>query len=183
MDQQVQQDLKQQIKKIIEVLQNDLGTIRTGRATPSLVESVVVSVYAGTTRLKIMELATVGVSDTQTIVITPFDQSIIEEIRKGIQEANIGMNPVVDSHIIRINIPPLSLERRQELIKIMNHKLENGKIMIRQIRQKSMGDLKNMKLPEDDEKRLEKEIQKVIDDTIADVEGMGKAKEAELMQI
>lgn len=183
MDQQIQSELKQQINKVIELLHNDLSTIRTGRATPSLVENVSVMVYGGTTRLKIMELATVGVSDPQTIVITPFDQSIIEEMRKGILEANIGMNPVIDGHILRISIPSLSLERRQELIKMMNHKLENGKVMIRQARQKSLTDIKNLKLPEDDEKRVEKDIQKLIDTTIEQIESMGKAKEQELLQI
>lgn len=183
MDQQVQHDLKQQIKKVNDVLQGDLGTIRTGRATPALVENITVVVYGGTTKLKIMELATVGVSDPQTVVITPFDQSIIEEMRKGILEANTGMNPVVDGHLIRISIPPLSQDRRQELIKLMHHKLENGKIMVRQARQKSMTDIKNMKLPEDDVRRLEKEVQKLIDDTMQQIEQMGKAKEAELLQI
>lgn len=183
MDQKVQHDLRQQIDKILDLLKNDLGTIRTGRATPALVENIVVSVYSGSTRLKIMELATVGASDPQTLVITPFDQSIIEEMRKGIQEANTGMNPSVDGHVIRMSIPPLSQERRQELIKLMHHKLENGKIMIRQARQKAMDDVKKMELPEDDEKRLEKEIQKGIDTAMADIESMGKQKEQELLQI
>ncbi len=183
MDQKVQQELRQQITKILDLLNGDLGTIRTSRATPALVENITVSVYGGTTRLKIMELATVGTSDPQTLVITPFDQSIIEEMRKGIQEANTGMNPNVDGHVIRISIPPLSQERRQELIKLMHHKLENGKIMIRQSRQKAMDDVKKMEFPEDDEKRLEKEIQKLIDDAMEHIGSMGKQKEEELMQI
>lgn len=183
MDSQIQAELKSQLKKIFEVLNSDLGTIRTGRATPALVENVAVLVYGGTTKLTIKELATVGTSDPQTIVITPFDTSIIDEMRKGIVDANIGMNPVVDGRLIRISIPPLSTERRQELIKLMSHKLENGKVMVRQARQKAMLDLKNMKLPEDDEKRVEKEIQKIIDETIEDIDGMGKAKESELTQI
>lgn len=183
MDQQIQHDLKQQLKKVLDVLHGDLGTIRTGRATPSLVENVVVSVYGGSTKLKIVELATIGVSDPQTIVITPYDVSIIDEIRKGILDANIGMNPIVDSRVIRISIPPLTLERRQELIKMMSHKLENGKIMVRQVRQKMMVDIKNMKLPEDDEARLEKEIQKTIDQTIEEIDTLGELKEKELLQM
>lgn len=183
MDQKIQHDLRQQIQKVIDLLNADLSTIRTGRATPSLVENVAVNVYGGSTRLKILELATVGVSDPQTIVITPYDQSIIGEIQKGIMEANIGMNPVVDSHVIRISLPPLSSERRQELIKLMSHKLENGKIMVRQVRQKAMADLKNEEMPEDDEKRIEKEIQKIVDETMLQIDGMGEKKESELMQI
>ncbi len=183
MDQKVQHEVKQQVQKILDLLKGDLGTIRTGRATPALVENIVVSVYGGSTRLKIMELATVGASDPQTLVITPFDQSIIEEMRKGIQEANTGMNPTVDGHVIRISIPPLSQERRQELIKLMQHKLENGKVMVRQARHKSLEDVKKMELPEDDEKRLEKEVQKLIDEAMAEIDGMGKQKEEELLQI
>lgn len=183
MDSQIQSELKAQIKKVFDVIESDLGTIRTGRAAPSLVENVVVSVYGGTTKLKVKELATVGITDPQTIVITPFDTSIIDEMRKGILDANIGLNPVSDGRILRVSIPPLSAERRQELIKLMHHKLENGKVMVRQVRQKAMIDLKNLKLPEDDEKRLEKEIQKIIDDTTAQIDNSGKAKEAELMQI
>jgi ribosome recycling factor len=183
MDQQIQQKTKQHIGKVIEVMKNDLGTIRTGRATPSLVENVVISAYGGSTRLRVMELATVGVSDPQTIVITPYDNSIIDEIRKGILEANIGMNPVVDGQVVRVSIPALSKERREELIKLMKHKLENGKIMVRQVRHDTLEDIKKQELPEDDEKRLEKEVQKIIDETIETIESMGKQKEAELLQI
>jgi len=183
MDSQIQSELKTQIKKVFEVIEGDLGTIRTGRATPALVENVVIIAYGGTTKLKVKELATVGVADSQSIIITPFDVSIIDEMRKSITDANIGLNPVSDGRILRVSIPPLSTERRQELIKLMHHKLENGKVMVRQVRQKAMIDLKNLKLPEDDEKRLEKEIQKIIDDTMAQIENSGKAKEAELMQI
>lgn len=183
MDQQVQHDLRQQINKVLDVIKGDLATVRTGKASPVLVENIVVNVYGGTTRLKIMELATVGVVGSSTLVITPFDKSIIEEIRKGIQEANVGMNPSVDGQVIRINLPPLSQERRQELTKLMNHKIENGRIMIRQVRHKTMEDLKKKDLPEDDEKRLEKEVQKIVDESIEQLEEMGKQKEEELMQI
>lgn len=183
MDQQTQQEVKNSIQKVLDVLKTDLGTIRTGRATPSLVENVVVTVYGGTTKLKVMEVATVGASDPQTLVITPYDQSIIEEIRKGIQEANIGMNPSVDGQVIRISLPPLSKERREELIKLMKHKLENGKVMIRQVRHDAMDTLKKKDLPEDDQKRLEKEVQKIIDDTTMQIETLGKQKEEELLQL
>lgn len=183
MDSQIQSELKTQIKKVFEVIEGDLGTIRTGRATPALVENVVIIAYGGTTKLKVKELATVGVADSQSIIITPFDVSIIDEMRKSITDANIGLNPVSDGRILRVSIPPLSAERRQELIKLMHHKLENGKVMVRQVRQKAMIDMKNLKLPEDDGKRLEKEIQKIIDDTISQIDDSGKAKEAELMQI
>lgn len=167
----------------MEVLANDLATIRTGRAAPSLVENISVSVYNGTTQLRVMEVATINASDPQTLVLTPFDASIIEEIRKGIAEANAGLNPSSDGQVIRISIPPLSQERREELIHLMKQKLENGKIMIRQVRHEAMNNLKKGDLPEDENSRLEKEIQHFTDEFIEQIDALGKKKEEELLQI
>lgn len=175
--------ISQNMRKALEILISDLATIRTGKAAPSLVENISVSVYNGTTKLKIMELATVGVQDAHSLVLTPFDASIIEEIRKGIMDSGSGLNPASDGQVIRINIPPLSEERRQELIHMMKQKLENGKIMIRQIRHESMTDIKRADLPEDETSRLEKEVQTETDKLMAEIDGMGKKKEEELMQI
>lgn len=170
--------------KVLDVLKTDIATVRTGRATPSLVENIVISAYSGSAKLKVMELATIAAQDTQTLVITPFDQVTIHEIEKGIQEASTGLNPVVDSPVIRISIPPLSQERREELIHLMKQKLENGRVMIRQARQEAMNEVKKADdLSEDDKKHLEKEIQRVTDDFMAQVEAMGKQKEDELLQM
>lgn len=175
---------KQKINKVLDVIKGDLGTIRTGRASPALVENIIIPVYGGSTKLKVMELATVGVSDVRSLVLTPFDPSIINEIQKGIQEANLGLSPVVDSHVIRINIPALTQERREELIKAMRHKLENGKIMVRQVRHDAMVEIKKeFEDREDDIKRLEKEVQKVVDEGIETIESLGEQKERELLQI
>ncbi len=187
MDQQLIAALKQKIEKVLDVLHTDLATIRTGRATPSLVEHIVINAYGGTQRLRVIELATIAVSDPQTIVVTPYDQSIIHEIEKGIQEANVGLNPVVDGQIVRISVPSLSEERRQELIKLMKHKLENGRIMVRQARHEAMSDIKkwhtDKQISDDDMLRMEKEVQRTIDETIEVVDSLGKKKEEELMQI
>ena len=113
----------EQMRKALEVLHGDLSTIRTGKAAPSLVENISVSVYNGTTKLKILEVATVNAQDPQTLVLTPFDASIIEEIRKGIMESGAGLNPASDGQVLRISIPPLSEERRQELIHLIHQKL------------------------------------------------------------
>lgn len=175
---------KQKINKVLEVIKGDLSTLRTGRASPLLVENLVLSVYGGSTKLKVMELATVGVTDARTLIITPFDPSIIQEIQKGIQEANLGFTPVIDGHMIRISIPQLSQERREELIKAMRHKLENGKIMVRQVRHEAMAEIKEeFEGREDDVKRLEKEVQKLVDDTMEIIEDFGEQKEKELLQI
>ncbi len=175
---------KKRIEKVLEVIKGDLSTLRTGRASPLLIENLVLCVYGGSTKLKVMELATVGVTDARTLIITPFDPSIIQEIQKGIQEANIGFTPVVDGHLIRISIPQLSQERREELIKAMRHKLENGKIMVRQVRHEAMIEIKKeFEDREDDVKRLEKEVQKLVDETMEIIEDFGKQKEKELLQI
>ncbi len=186
MDQLIQ-DARLKTNKILDVLKTDLSTVRTGRAAPSLIENIIINAYGGTQRLKVMELATIGSSDPQTLIVTPFDGSIIGEIQKGIAEANIGLNPVVDGQVIRISIPRLSEERRQELIHLMKQKLENGKIMMRQVRHEAMLEIKKQEndklISEDETGRMEKEVQKLTDELMEEIEGMGKKKEEELMQI
>lgn len=187
MDQELLSDLKQKIEKVLDILHTDLATIRTGRATTSLVENIVINAYGGTQRLRVIELATIVVSDSQTLLLTPYDQSIIHEIEKGIHEASVGLNPVVDGQFVRISVPSLSEERRQELIKLMKHKLENGRVMVRQARHEAMNDIKkwhaDKEISDDDMLRMEKETQRVIDETMEAIDGMGKRKEDELLQI
>lgn len=176
-------ETKQKMAKALEVLQGDIATVRTGKATPALIENVVISVYGGTAKMRILELATINVSDPHTLTLSPFDPSITSEIQKGIQDANVGLSPAVNGDVIRIAIPPLSSERRQELIKMMHQKLENGKVMLRQIRHDAMSDIKKSELSEDETSRLEKEVQKLTDDYTAEIDTIGKRKEEELLQI
>lgn len=182
-----QNELQQKIGKVLEVMRQDLGTIRTGRANPGLVENIIINAYGGSTKLKVLELATVGVTDAQTIVITPFDPSIIGDIQKGITDSGAGLNPASDGHVLRVTIPPLSQERREELSKLMKHKLENGRIMIRQARHDAMDEIKkahtDKDISDDEKERGEKEVQKLIDDTMQTIDEMGNQKEAELMQV
>ena len=175
---------KEKLQKVLDVLKDDLATIRTGRATPALVENIIVSAYGGSAKLKVMELATIATQDNQTLIITPFDASVMSDLQKGIESANAGLSPIIDSNIIRIKIPPLSQERREELIKAMRHKLENGKVMVRQVRHEMIEDMKKDYVGrEDDITRLEKEIQKLVDDTSETIENWGRQKEQELLQI
>jgi ribosome recycling factor len=180
-------EMRQKMQKALMVLQEDLATVRTGRAMPSLVENVVVTVYGGAQRLRIKELATISASDPQTLVLQPFDPSIAGEIQKGIMEANVGLTPSSDGNIIRISIPPLSEERRKELIKLMKQKLENGKIEIRQIRQDARNIVRkkhnDKEISEEQMFVLDKEIQKITDEVMIPVEEMGNKKEQELLQI
>lgn len=178
---------RDRMKKAIEVTQTDLASIRSGRATPALVENIVISAYGGTQRLKIMEMATITTMDSKTLVIAPYDASTLQEIEKGILETNTGITPVVDGDIIRITIPLLSEERRQEYIKLAKAKLEAGRIMVRQVRQEGMKELKKLEvakdISEDDMKNGEKRVQVLTDEMIADIDVMGQRKEQELLQI
>ncbi len=183
MDPNLIANTREQMRKALDILRADIATIRTGKAAPSLVENISVTVYNGTTKLRVMEVATINASDSSTLVLTPFDASIIEDIRKGILESGAGLNPASDGQVLRISIPPLSEERRQELIHLMNQKLENGRVMIRQLRHEALSDLKKGDLPEDENDRLEKEVQKATDDFVAEIDALGKKKEEELLQI
>ena len=179
--------MRQKMQRALMVLSEDLATVKTGRAMPSLIENVIISVYNGAQRLKIKELATIAVSDPQALVLQPFDPSIAGEIQKGIMEANIGLTPSTDGNVIRISIPPLSEERRKELIKLMKQKLENGRIAIRQIRQ----DARNIVRKQHNDKEIseeqmyaaDKEIQKITDEIMIPVDELGRRKEEELLQI
>ena len=175
------------MQKVPEILKSDLATMRTGRAAPSLVENIVVTAYGGTAKLKVIELASIATSDPQTILITPFDASIVGEIRKGIQEANVGLTPVIDGPVIRVSIPPLSQERREELVHLLNQKLEGGRIQVRQIRHEAMQEIKKAEteknISEDERIAQEKEVQKITDETIGIIDSLGERKKEELMQV
>jgi len=175
------------MEKVLEVLKNDLLTVRTGRATPSLVENIIISAYGGTQKLKVVELAHVASSDQQTLQITPYDASIIGEVNKGIMEANVGLTPNIDGQVIRISIPLLSQERREELVHLVGQKLEGARIQVRQVRHEAMNDIKKQeqdkKINEDDKERLEKEIQKETDNKMEQIEELGEKKKAELLQV
>lgn len=178
---------RDRMKKAIDVTRNDLSSIRSGRATPALVEHIVVAVYGGSQHLKMMELATITTSDTKTIVISPYDPSVIQEIHRGLEAANVGLTPIIDGEIIRISLPPLSEERRQEYIKLAKVKLEAGKVMVRGVRHDAMKEvatmLTNKDIGEDEKKGGEKKIQELTDEMIAELDTMGEKKTEELMQI
>lgn len=180
-------ETSQQMLKALEIIRQDLGTIRTGRATPALVENVVLSVYGGSQKLKLDELATITTSDSRNLIISPFDPSIIEEINHGLLQANVGLTPILDGEVIRISIPPLSEERRQEYLKLAKVKLENGRIMIRQMRHELISALKRAfeekTLSEDERHRLEENLQELTDKMIAEINESGRRKEEELMTV
>lgn len=179
--------LRDKMQKAYEVLYQDFATVRAGKASPALVENIVISAYGGTQPLRVMELATIHAQDPQTLNIVPFDASIISEIEKGIAGANVGLNPIVDGNMLRINLPPLTEDRRKEFIKLIAQKAESGKVMMRQVRHEAMEDVKKMAekegISEDEITRLEKEIQKETDDFIEKIDTLRADKEKELMKL
>lgn len=179
-----EEKIRSRMQEVYDMVLTDIGSIRTGRATPGLVEDLEVPVYGGQQTLRINELASITAPDAQSIVIDPWDKSIIGDIRKGILAANIGLNPSIDGEIIRISLPPLTTEDREKYIKLLSTKIENGRIMLRQIRNDGMRDIKDAfesdELSEDDKFRQEKELQKITDEFTEKIEKAGEKKEKEL---
>lgn len=175
------------MQSTLDIIASDIAAIRTGRATTSLVENIVCPAYGGTQRLRVMELATISIPDPSQIVISPWDKSIIGDIRKGIMEANVGLNPSIDGEIIRIAIPQMTTEDREKYVKLLSGKLENGKVAIRQVRADEMHEIKNKfeakEITEDDRFAFEKRLQEITDEFIAKIDEMGERKKEELMQI
>lgn len=180
-------DIRPRMEKTLEILRGEVASIRTGRATPALVENIICSVYGGTQRLKVVELGTITTPDPGTILIQPWDVSIIGEIKQSIEASNVGLTPIIDGEKIRISVPMLSSERRAEFVKLLRRHLENGRIMVRQVRHNKMVDIKRAadeeELPEDDRFRLEEELQKITDEFIRKIEEIGEKKETELLAV
>ncbi len=179
--------IRSKMQQVLDLITSDIGSIRTGRATPFLVEGLTVAVYGGTQKLRIVELASIASPDPQTLVIDPWDKSIIGEIRQGILAANVGMNPMIDGEILRISFPPLTTEDREKYVKLLSTKLENGRIMIRQVRAEGMHEIKKKfeakELSEDEKFGQEKRLQEITDEFIRKIDETGERKKQELLQI
>ena len=180
-------DVPIRMQKVLEFVRQEVATIRTGRATPTLVENVMINAYGGSARMKVVELATISLPDPHSLLVTPYDLSIIGDIRRDIVAANIGLTPVIDNNVIRIAVPPLTEERRLEYVKMLHRRLEDGRVKVRQIRHDKMSEMKRDfeagTLPEDDRQRLEKELQDLTDRMMEEIEHIGSAKEAELTEM
>lgn len=182
-----QNEISQRMQSVIDNVRQDISGIRTGRVTPALVEDIMVEAYGGTSRLRIMELASITVQDAQSLLITPWDKQVLAEIRKGIELANIGLNPAMTGEAIRIVLPPLTAEDREKYIKLLHQKLENGRISVRQARQDGMRDIKkgfeDKTITEDEREAQEKKVQELTDQFIGQIDEIGKAKETELRTV
>ncbi len=175
------------MQSTIEVVAGDIAGIRTGRASSSLVENIVCPAYGGTQRLRVMELASISAPDPGQIIISPWDKSIIGDIRKGIIEANIGLMPSIDGEVLRIVIPPMTTEDREKYVKLLSAKIENGKVAIRQVRADEMHSIKEKfeakEITEDDKFAFEKKLQEITDEFIGKIDEMSEKKKTDLMQI
>ena len=176
--------LKSDMNKTIEHTLNEFNNLHTGKASPAMLDAVKVNAYGST--MSLQECAAVTTPDAKTIVVQPWDKSIAGEIEKAIQNASLGLNPIADGGILRVPVPELTGDRRQELVKTAGSIAEDGKIRIRQIRRDTLDQLKNAQkegLSEDDYKRHEKEVQKEHDDFIQKINDYLGKKEADLKQI
>ena len=176
-------DVRVRMDKITALFMNDILSIRTGRATPGLIENVVVTVYGGQ-KMKLIELGSIGVPDVRSLTFQPWDQTLIKEIANGIVAASIGMTPAVDGDIIRMNLPMLTVEQREDYIKLLGRKLEGARVMIRDARADFRNGLQRAKqektVSEDEFKRDEIELQKITDEFIKKLEELAGKKEIEI---
>ena len=182
-----EKSIRERMQATLDAVRDEISTLRTGRATPSLVENILVDAYGGAQKMRVMELASITAPDPQSILITPWDKSVAHEIRKGIEAAKVNLTPVISGETIRINLPPLTQEDRENYVKILSQRLEQGRVALRQVRQDGMKDIKlkteNKELSEDEGAFREKKVQEITDEFMAKIEEMGKIKETELRTV
>ena len=175
----------EKMDKAIAVLKDELAGVRTGRATPALLQRVVVDYYG--TPVPIQQLASFSVPEPRTLVISPFDRNAIASMEKAIMASDLGITPGNDGTVIRLSFPPLTEERRKELIKLVHHRGEEGRVAVRNIRRHSKEELEKLEreggISEDDLVRSEKELQKLTDKHISDIDEVVAHKDAELKEI
>jgi len=170
------------MKKAVEATKREFSEIRTGKANPKMVEGLMVNYYGTPTPLK--QIATITIPDAKLIIIQPWDVNSIESIQRAILSSNLGFNPIIDGKTIKVPVPPLSEERRQELIKITKYMLEEGKISLRTVRREAIEKIRNLekekKISEDERYKLEEEVQKLIDKYTQELEKLFEEKKKEL---
>jgi ribosome recycling factor len=185
MEKELLSETRQEMEEVIGLLKEDLATVRTGRASPSLVEEIKVEAYQ--VKMRLLELAHISVPEPTQILIKPYDPGNIGPIKKAISEANIGLNPIIDGDVIFVSIPPLTEERREELIKVVGHKLEGARILIRQARQETMekieGAFEEKEISEDERFRLKDQVQNIVDEFNGQIEELGEGKKKDLMEV
>ena len=180
---EIKTDANQRMQKSIESLESQLKKMRTGRANPSLLEHLKIDSYGSLVPLS--QVANISVEDSRTLMVTPWDKSMVQPIEKAIMLADLGLNPASAGTVIRVPMPSLTEERRKDMIKLVKNEGENAKIALRNIRRDALGDskdlLKEKEISEDDDRRMQDQVQEITNDFVAKVDSMVKVKESELM--
>ncbi len=176
---------ERRMKSAVSVLQRELDGIRSGRARAGLVEGLKVDVYGSV--LPLNQLATIAVPEARLITIQPWDRQSLGAIEKAIQKSDLGLNPTNDGHAIRLAIPPLTEQRRKELVKVVHNKVEEGHVAVRNVRRHSVDELRSLdkgkEISDDEEKRAAEQLQKLTDRFVDEINGLGREKEAELLEV
>jgi ribosome recycling factor len=179
------EDARDRMHKSVESTVTELSSVRTGRASPNLLDRITVEIYGSSMPLK--QLATITAPEARLLTIQPFDSSAIKAIEKAINESDLSLNPSNDGRIIRLNIPEFTEERRRALVKVARHIVEEGRIAVRNVRRDVMHDLRELKdsgeAGSDDEHRAEGGVQKLTDQHIAELDALLKSKEAEILEV
>ncbi|MBY5990660.1 ribosome recycling factor [Ferrimonas balearica] len=181
----IKQDAQTRMSKSVEATQTQMAKVRTGRAHPSLLDSIVVSYYGADTPLK--QVGNVTTEDSRTLAITLFDKSMTQAVEKAIMASDLGLNPSSAGTVIRIPLPPLTEERRRDLVKVVRAEAEHGRVAIRNVRRDANSDIKALEkekeISEDDARRGEDEIQKLTDKFVKEIDAILADKEKELMEV
>lgn len=181
----VRKTAEQKMKKTLEALKADLSKVRTGRAHTGLLDHIVVDYYG--TPTPIPQVANVSLLDARTIGVTPWEKKMAGAVEKAIRDSDLGLNPATVGEIVRVPMPPLTEERRKELIRVVRHEAENARVAVRNVRRDAIGHLKDLlkqkKVAEDEERRAQDDIQKLTDRHIAEIDKMLAGKEADLMAV
>ena len=179
------QDAREHMEKSVDATRQKFGTVRTGRASPALLDRVSVDYYGTATPLK--QLATIHAAEARLLTVQPYDKSSIKAIEKGIQESDVGLTPNNDGQVIRLQIPEMTEDRRKEMVKVARHIAEEGRVAIRNVRRDVMHDLRELKesgeTGADDEKRAEDALQKLTDEKIGELDALLKSKEEEILEV
>ena len=178
-------DADSRMGKAVDVLNRDLNTLRTGRATPALLENILVDYYGVPTPLS--QIASISVPEARLIVVQPWDRQALRDIEKGLLKSEMGFNPSNDGTLIRVPVPPLSQERRQDLVRVLKRKIEDGKLAVRNVRRDAMEQLRDMErdkqISQDENRRSQDKLQKTTDANIAQMDKLSASKEADILQV
>jgi ribosome recycling factor len=178
-------EIESKMQKCVEATRGEFAAIRTGRASPALLDRIVVEAYGQPAPLK--QIAGVSIPDSRTLLITAWDKGVVAEIRKAIEKSDLGLTPNIDGTAIRLVIPPLNEERRRDLAKLVKKKAEDGRIAVRNVRHHAhdelKSELKSHAITEDDNKRLQDTLQKLTDKYVKEIDGLVVAKQKEIMEV